>query len=344
MSQLAKLFIRGNLFNVTAKNLTKKEKDRVDEAIDIVWNDKNLQNAKAEFCRALANTIGNEYKDKSVAEEEIRIAIWKACIAVLYHDEKITKDNKHVIIHDPSQRKKFFQTYIFNYLKSILLENKIPSRKRNISVSGPASYVAFLAVKSIIRYYNINPSEGHEPNIFILNGFKTLQWPLALTLDIQKISNSYVKHGVKIEIKQDEVRIYGSENMPIISGKAIELVRINQTSLNRSENDEDQSSLQYKYEFKLIESKSGELSNRNQHTTIQSKDLIETLKKRCPKESVEIVNFITSPLPDSYILKYGKKIRKKAMAQHLGKSLSEIEKHWKVIGLHMHSLGMTSIY
>ena len=134
--QIARLYIRGSLFNKTIKGLTKEQKETVDKLLANVWHDPEIQNSKHAFCMALRDTIGFEYQDKQCAMQEAMISLWKAAALALYH-----KPNEDTV-NEPIIRRKFFKTIMMNYMKQIILENKIPAKKHKIVLGGPPAYVA----------------------------------------------------------------------------------------------------------------------------------------------------------------------------------------------------------
>jgi len=138
--------------NVTSKGLTDEQLMKVNDLVEEIWEDPDLQGHKYSFCDALRNTIGGEYKDREKAEQEARIAIWKTCVSILYHDKKIDHNEREKITIHGKQRSKYFKTWIMNYLRQILRENKIPAYKYNPVEVGSPSYVASQVMRSFIEF------------------------------------------------------------------------------------------------------------------------------------------------------------------------------------------------
>jgi len=86
--QLAKIYLRGTLMSVTAAGLTDEQKQECQDLMDRAWHNPLLQKAKAEFSKALARTIGNEYRDYDAGQQDARLAYWKAAVMVLYHESR----------------------------------------------------------------------------------------------------------------------------------------------------------------------------------------------------------------------------------------------------------------
>ncbi len=105
-NQLAKLYLRGSLMNVTAQGLSEEEKKQCQDLVYIIEKCPLLTNPIAEFCMALGRTIGNEYRDFEVGLQDARIALWKATVMTLFHESKrCTECNKHhVTSHEPKEK------------------------------------------------------------------------------------------------------------------------------------------------------------------------------------------------------------------------------------------------
>jgi hypothetical protein len=86
MMQVARLCLRGNLVNYTAKNLNQDQNLDVDTIAIRVVNDPKIASHKSEFRKQLARTIKGEYRDMAdAAETEFWIAAWRAVLTVTYH-------------------------------------------------------------------------------------------------------------------------------------------------------------------------------------------------------------------------------------------------------------------
>lgn len=122
--QMPQLYLRGSLCNVTMRNLTSEERDYIASLVQTIKEDPLLQKCRSQFKSALSNTISGDYRsDKDVAaEQEYMVAIWKTTVAA------VKGWGKHPpcpqTLTNPIERKKFFQTWVFNYLRQILNENK----------------------------------------------------------------------------------------------------------------------------------------------------------------------------------------------------------------------------
>jgi hypothetical protein len=140
------------------KGLSEKEQKEIGEIVEEVIQDPLLQPCRASFKNALKFTISGDYKsDIDTAEQEFIIAAWRAAVAIKHGWGK--HDPSPDTLKDREQRKKFFQTWIFNYLKQILNENKRffkPFTKLG-TVSAYSSYVEKIAnITSAKAYKSCN--------------------------------------------------------------------------------------------------------------------------------------------------------------------------------------------
>lgn len=122
--QMPELYLRGSLCNVTMRNLTKEEREYIGTIVEQIKEDPLLQKCRAQFKSALSNTISGDYRSNKdfAAEQEYIVAIWKTTVAAVKGWGKHPPCPQTLV--NPIERKKFFQTWVFNYLRQILNENK----------------------------------------------------------------------------------------------------------------------------------------------------------------------------------------------------------------------------
>ena len=86
--QMSQLLLRGSLANVTMANLNKSQQEHIEKIIDKISKHPKMANHRSRFIRELGNTIGADYKDdRSAAEEEFQIAIWRGAVDLIYHNK-----------------------------------------------------------------------------------------------------------------------------------------------------------------------------------------------------------------------------------------------------------------
>lgn len=337
-SQLPQLHLRGSLINVTAKELTEEQKETINDLVEEIWNDPDLQGHKYSFCEALRTTIGGEYKDREKAEQEARIAIWRTCVSVLYHDKKITSNEREVIISKSIQRSKYFKTWIMNYLRQILRENKIPAYKNNPVEVGYPPYVALKVIKSFIEFKRETVEESLENDKFILDNINQRTWPLALTIDVNKIADYYRSFGVEFLIANNKIEIWpNSEDQQTVAGKLIKMVRVKEASLDQKTDDEEGGdSLRFTLEHKIYSNS----EEKPDYRTLDEDDQLTTIRSRVPENIKEIFDIIVST-PQDFIAEYGNKAPKKTqIAKYLKRSTKEVDEAFRMFRNQVRALGM----
>jgi hypothetical protein len=362
-NQLAKLFLRGSLMNETAKQLTRYEIEQVDKLMKEAWEDPNIQGQKMEFCLALGRTIGNEYKDVKIGEQDCYITFWKAAVMVLFHESKQCSNNKcrehfvtsktHLeqctkcgnrldvkwtpkpqIAEDPVKRKKFFQSVMFNYLKQILRENKPHSYKEIHTEDGNAPDVA---VTVITKY--LDRSKISEYDIVIVDDNNTVikcETGLIPLKTIQKISNvisDFEEHGVKISANWNSINIvsvFGASKN--ISYKIVDKVYTKFTSLDSgSDNEDSEGSYRDHYEHKALQ-----VENKFEHFS----ESMQVLRSRLSDDARKLFDLIVDT-PDDYKEKFGTdKLHRANMAKYLGKDIKEIDSMKDDIKMHCLALNI----
>lgn len=336
-SQLAKLFLRGSLMNKTAANLTEDQKAKVEETLEEVWNDPNLQGHKYAFCEALRNTIRTEYMDHECGEQEARIAMWRACVSILFHDQKMKPNDRERIISDPKQRAKYLKTWVMNYMKQILRENKRPAIKKLPEAAGCSCHVAAQVIESFIEFKGElhEEIEEIEDGGFIISGIDQRSWPLSLSLDIKKLAELYGEFGVKILSKNDKIEILPTKKeQPQIVGRLIKTVRVKGVSLNhKTPNDDDENSLRYTLEWKMFQNS----NQKPDHYDIDESEVLDTIRSRLPDSAVPVFDVIVNS-PQEFVTEYGDKPRKSQIAKFLGRSVKEVNEAYAMIRNHYRAL------
>jgi hypothetical protein len=341
--QLAKLFIRGRLINVTARNLTEEQKAEVNKLMSAAWEDKRLENARHEFCNALERTIGNEYKNREFAMNEIWITFWRTAVDVLYHtplkshedyEERYEKwlNRKKKVTQDPVIRKKYFQTCMFNYLRQILKENKIPSYRHVHEISGSAETVA----KDLIKFYLEN--QLSRPIEFTAEeNFQTGTTVFSLNVNLVPVDlmkkiwdlRDEVSDCVQIVITDNSITILPKGEVKFLSKKVSQKIRIKSISLSGVDGDDESKNQNFQQfcEYKSRKKREIELDN------MLVKDSIRELERRLPDQNrtKEVFDILVDPpqdFLDAYYPRRKKEVRPKEthIAKYLGISKNEVTK------------------
>jgi len=323
MTQLARLYLRGSLINKTMRNLTQKQMDRVDDKINELLHTSSLTKCREAFCRALAKTIRNEYADKhrpysDAAMQEYRIAIMRAVVNAMYH-----KPSPEVFT-DPKQLAKYFKTMVFNYLRQILNENRIPSSSVDVRLEGPSHEVArshfcFMLDQAGVEYDLHCSGRSHD-----IAGTISL-----IDLDTAKkfgqMAIKYRKVGVDIKVDQDRIQIDGIGKPHNIKLNLKQKIRLKMTSFESEDDDKDL--VRYNLEFKI-------LRDENAHSELEENDNMRNLRSMLPDKILPLFDLILD-VPDDYIKKYGPgEPRKNHMAKYLGITQAELNRRMEKLKLY----------
>lgn len=346
--------------NETAKLLTKEELNMVDNLMKQAWDDPNIQGQKMEFCMALGRTIGNEYKDIKIGEQDCQITFWKAAVMVLFHESKQCKKcKKHYvtskskletcecggqlavkwspkpqIAEDPIKRKKFFQSVMFNYLKQILRENKPHSYKEIRTEEGNAPDVAV----SVIMFH-MKKTRLVDPNIIIVDDNETKikcdtgLLSLKIVQKIAELRDDFKQYNVNINVGWDAISVLSTtDTQQNINYKMVEKVYAKFTSLDSgSDNEDSEGSYRDHCEHKAFQ-----IEHRYEHFS----ESMQLLRSRLSNDARKLFDLIVDT-PDDYKQQFGTdKMHKSYMAKYLGKEIKEIESMRDDIKMHCLALNI----
>lgn len=340
MSQLAKLYVRGSLVNKTARNLTPEQKSEVEQLMEIAWADPELDSAKIEFCSILRRTIGNEYADREFALAEIWITFWRTAVNVLFHapargdneeDDKKYQDwvaRKEAITKNPIARKKYFKTYLYQYMRQILNENKIQMRQVIKTISGLATDVAVELIEFYIQNsgakkidYNV---EGHKIRCEInLLPIKTMK-------KICAIRDEFSDYDAFVEITDSEINIQAGEDVKFISKKLKDKERAKFNSMSGFSDDDTKNSFQQHCEYQAVNRMEVDVDN------MLVQDQIAALQERLSPETIKVFELMVNPpkdFLDEFYPRRKKEVRPREthIAQWLGISKNTVTKHVDII-------------
>jgi len=339
-NQLAKLYLRGSLCTKTMKGLTEKQKEEVDDVINLVTKDPNLQQCKIEFGNALGRTIKNEYCDPKVGEQDFQIAASRAAIAAIYGYSK-KPPHPHAIT-DPTQRKKWFQTWVFQYLRQILKENKIPADNHSQVVSLPVEEVAKKEVLVILSE-SLKKIVDHRTKHNLRHAIKNVQviekcdkvdiiinlmaFPNEINQQLISLNKTYLKYGVKITWDNEGVYITEPAKPVMLD------VRVTNSTIMKSQSfDQVDDGDGHKQQRDRLEM----LACRHRRNDMDAKDTFEQLQKRIPKEAKPILELYNEDTRSrDFIDRYGEgQPRTSEIAEFLEKSPREVKRMMSVIRIH----------
>ena len=342
MNQLAKLFIRGSLINVTAKNLKEEQKEQVQNLMDLAWNDPLLEASKTEFCAALKRTIGNEYANATFAQQEAWITFWRTAVDILYHipDKESKKYQKWIVrkdkvLNDRTIRIKYFKTCLFNYLKQILKENKIKKHKLTHTIAGTEDSVAAQLISHHLM--SASPKIKHNTiefdNNTALIEVKTNLIPLKTLEKILKIKEEF-KHSLNIELEEFNIKISPCipvEDLEYLIKKVTRKQVVKSIYLSGLNDDDDKNNFQQHCEFTA----KGEHEETDLDQIVIN-DIIKELENRLPETTAEVFKVMVSPsieFLDRFYPNRKKPVRPREthIAEWLDMSKNEVKKHVKLI-------------
>jgi hypothetical protein len=322
--QMATLHLRGTLANKTLKNLTPTQTQEIENIILQAYHDPNLQSTKNEFCNALARTIKNDYTHREAAEQEYLIALTRAAVAAKHGYGK--KEPAPMAITDPHQRTKWFKNWAFNYLKQILRENKLPTRKTTTQTTLPADKALIYITTQLIQQtintttypqkqklqQKLNNIQITQNNNIITLHIDHWTYPPQLTQHIQQLHQQH-KHHTHITLTENGIQITPQTNNP-------PLITITQTTKTHIQTNPIP-------------------ENHPQHRRPQTMDeqTIQNIKKHLPENTKPILDILYEPTrPQAYTNKYGhSKPKATHIAQYLGTTPREIKKHLTIIKHHI---------
>lgn len=344
MSQLAKLFIRGSLVNKTAKHLNTEQKHEVEKLMQIAWDDPELDSAKIEFCSILRRTIGNEYADREFALSEIWITFWRTAVNILYHapargdteetDKKYQDwlNRKEAITTNPIARKKYFKTYLYQYMRQILNENKIQMRSVIKTISGPANEVAL----ELIEFYIQNSGakkidfQTNRDNRNLTITCKINLLPITTLKKICAVRDEFVDYDAYLEISDDKIVIKTGDDVKFISKKLKDKERAKFNSMSGFNDDETKNSFQQHCEYQAVNKMEVDVDN------MLVRDQINTLAGRLTPEAAKVLELMVNPpkdFLDEFYPRRKKEVRPREshIAQWLGISKNTVTKHVEII-------------
>lgn len=341
--QIAKLFIRGSWISSAMKSMNQEEKTNMDKAILDVIKDPNMKGAQNEFCASLSRTIGFEYKDPEVAFQDYQIAIMRGVVAATYGWGKFPPAPS--VFTDPIQRKKFFQTWVFNYLRQILWDNKIPKykekKKKLLSAEHAASFeietILLTSLKTttdpiykklqkeIIKSIHINPIDIQHYEIIVNHS----SFPIDVMFQIYELSKKYLNYNIEIIQKIDRIiikRANISVDIDMIEIDQYEETRVSITSLEFNENDDGGTN--EAIEYKAFKRK-GERQNMD--------DDFNEIREMLPTDACSVFDIMTDP-PLEFIERFGtgkRSVNKTNIAKFLKISPKEVGRITNIIKHHV---------
>lgn len=348
-SQIAKLCLRGSIVNQTLRHMSKDQVDEIEDIINMVVADPLLQQCRIEFCNALKRTIHNEYANIECGEQDYRIAILRAAIAAKHgwHGG----EPSYEALHDPIQRKKWFQTWAFNYLRQILRENKIPAINTAERVKLPADSAALHEIGEAVL--EVIKRERDVPHRRLLRSlwemavaedsdkgycltFDHWSFPFDLVVAIRALHTKYMSSQIEILQTMDGIfirRLTTTVPEVLITRRQSTLIR--ETSFNATDDDGEESR---RDQLEMI------CMDKQEDTSevVDEEDILDKLRHNIPVDALPVFDILFEDTrPPDYTEKFGiGQPRAAHIAEYLGKSPKEVKHLISTIKLHSMALGV----
>lgn len=302
--QMPKLFLRGSFVNVTIKNLTEEQRKEVSECVERIKDDPLLQPTRYQFKSALRNTIKGDYYDENASDQEYFVAIWKAVVAAKFGWGK--NEPSEETITSPIQRKKFFQSWVFNYLRQILNENKRSYINNKSLAVKPIFEASKIEVMSLInkKAKIIKDNDNSfvvEYDLFLLPNRKIDQ--------LLKYKSKYFSRKIDIIIDDYSITInnLGSKGHDMVEVNTPTLMNIASTS--RTADD-------------------GGIPEPSINTDgFNDPETIEEMFYNLSENAQNVLSIILDP-PEDYINKYNSKPVKRYIQEYLGLTSKQVKDIW----------------
>lgn len=304
--QMPKLFLRGSFVNKTIKNLTQEQQDEVADLIEQIKDDPLLQPTRYQFRNALKYTIKGDYNDEDAADQEYIVALWKAVVAAKHGwgEHEASEET----ITNKFQRKKFFQTWVFNYLRQILNENKRSFINNTSMVAKPTFEAAKFEIMDLLSNDCKIIDDNNEicsikSNLYLLS-IKKIQ-------ELLEYRSKYINKNIKIEIEDDQINIKnsGSGGYEMVEVTTPTLVNVSSTSKTVEEGGINEPvALPMLSEF-------------------NDPDAIEMMFDNLSELAQEVFRIIINP-PEGYVAKYGEKPIKRYIQEYLYLSPKQVKDIW----------------
>lgn len=308
--QMPQLFLRGSFVNVTIKNLTEEQRQEVSELVEEIKDDPLLQPSRYQFRNALRYTIKGDYIDDDASDQEYYVALWKAVVAAKFGWGK--HEPSEETITNSYQRKKFFQTWIFNYLRQILQENKRSFANKKCVVMKPTFEAAKTEIRDILNK-NGKVSKDNDTECIVTSDLFLLC--RSKIDELLKCRDKYINKKVEITMRDDGVylRNHGAEGLEMIQTTIPTLVNV--TSASRTPE----------------EGGTPEIPSVNTDG-FNDPDSIEAMFDNLSEISQEVLKIIIDP-PESYVSKYGEKPIKRYIQEYLGLTPKQVKDIWSEMKL-----------
>lgn len=230
------------------------------------------------------------------------------------------------ILLNPVQRRKFYKTTLWTYLKQIINENKPKTHKVVSTIRDYAEKVALSIINEIISESQKNKI---EPTV-LSDGtacieFNTNLISLENVMKIRNLQDMMIKENVEVSLQADKIIVKKIGKTEIILANVKKTARVNYVSF--SQPDENSDSGTYLYPNAFVEA----IAPPSSPSEFESIDGLSGVRKNLDESSQKIFDLIINP-PDDYAAKYSvNPVRRSNVSKFLGIPKSEVDAVWDKI-------------
>lgn len=257
------------------------------------------------------------------------------------------------ILHNPTQRRKFYKTCMWNYLRQIIRENTYPKAISTVKLTDYADNVVFQQVQAALEASLIADEVIIKKEILASSTKKkaiitkpytiiapTMLLPADVCQKLHAISVYASSHGVKLTIKDHadgdlgEIIISCDGPAEVVTSDVTTNTRLHQISLDISSDDESDNSFR-----EHIESHSSTAQDKLIVGDSDYCDGAAVVRNRLCVNGQLIFDLIVNPCKE-YVERYGANPCKAHIAAFLGISPREVQRQWEIIALQMRAVDL----
>lgn len=236
------------------------------------------------------------------------------------------------ILTNPVQRRKFYKTTLWTYLKQIINENKPKTYKVSTTIKEYAEKVATMVVADVLGdSCKIKPEVSTKSWIKPLSqdyteiDFDTNLISLEGVMKLRDLQDMMINHNVEIAFDNNKISIKKIGKTEIIIANIKKSARVNYISINQPDENEDSNT--YLYPNAFVEA----IAPPSTPSEMEQLDGLLGVRSRLDEMSKKIFDIIISP-PNEYAEKYSTNpVRRSNISKFLNISKSEVDAVWEKI-------------
>lgn len=239
------------------------------------------------------------------------------------------------ILTNPIQRRKFYKTTLWTYLKQIINENKPKTQKVSTTIKEYAEKAATMIVLEIIGdSYKIKSETSTKSWVKPLTQdyteieFDTNLISLEGVMKLRDLQDTMISHNVEITLNNDRISIKKIGDTNLIVANVKKTARVNYLSISQpDENDDGGSKGTFLYPNAFVEA----IAPPSSPSEMELLDGLLGVRKNLDDKSKKIFDLIISP-PTEYSDKFSvNPVRRSNVSKYLNISKSEVDAIWEKI-------------